>query len=197
MWVCIAMLLTTKPPVSAALAQAVCVRWAHMSQPMYKLHFIYLCDCKLAAIDEEEQKWECVKEEMQREKKKEEVFWQVMLLRGEERVTERDSGGGDWYRSALARSPDRRRLRQQQNWTHWTLCGPDWSQWLPALTPLHSETHTHSSIHRQPLIRVIMRNIVPTSSFRGVVCLYWGNHRNARQKSFACFYEFCGNTTGD
>ncbi len=94
MWVCIAMLLTTKPPVSAALAQAVCVRWAHMSQPMYKLHFIYLCDCKLAAIDEEEQKWECVKEEMQREKKKEEVFWQVMLLRGEERVTERDSVGG-------------------------------------------------------------------------------------------------------
>lgn len=55
----------------------------------------------------------------------------------EERVTRRQ-WRGDWYRSV------RRRLRQQQNWTHWTLCGPDWSQWLPALTPLHSETHTHT-----------------------------------------------------
>lgn len=113
------------------------------SQYIYKLHFMYLCDCNLAAIDEEEQKWESVKEEMQREKKKREVFWQVMLLRGEG-GRERQQRG-DWYRSALARSPDRRRLRQQQNWTHWTLCGPDWSQWLPALTPLHSETHTHTA----------------------------------------------------
>ncbi len=48
-------------------------------------------------------------------------------------------------------------------------------------------THTHSSILKQPLIRVIMRNIVPTSSFQGFVCLYWGNLRNSRQKSFACF----------
>ncbi len=115
------------------------------SQYMYKLHFMYLCDLQARShLYEEEQKWECVKEEMQREKKKPEVFWQVMLLRGEG-DRERQQRG-DWYRSALARSPDRRRLRQQQNWTHWTLCGPELE---PMVACTHSpslwNTHTHTA----------------------------------------------------
>ncbi len=182
--------------MSAALAQSVYVRWTHVSIYVQAALHVSVWLQARSHLYEEEQKWECVKDEMQREKEKPEVFWQVMLLRGE---GDRETAEG-WL------------ISQCSGTVTWSAPAPAAAELNPlnSLRPrtgvngcLHSlpftlkHTHTHSSILKQPLIRVIMRNIVPTSSFQGFVCLYWGNLRNSRQKSFACLYEFCGNTTAD